>query len=111
MHAVFFDDHRLLLSGRSGLQCDLLSVSGAAGGDLFYHNTHGACCSSSLLIPFALYSPAASSLSSMLHAHSHSRPSQTPLSGLSVRILCVLFLTRTCMEYSFAHCTDSRDAH
>ena len=67
---------------------------------LFYHNTHGALLLKQLAIPFALYS-LQPPLSSMLHALSLSKQTVADtLSGSLVRILCVLFLTRTCMEAS-----------
>ena len=67
---------------------------------LFYHNTHGAMLLKQLAIPFALYS-LQPPLSSMLHALSLSKQTVADtLSGSLVRILCVLFLTRTCMEAS-----------
>lgn len=67
---------------------------------LFYHNTQGALLLKQLAIPFALYS-LQPPLSSMLHALSlsHQAVTDTFLGSLT-RILCVLFLTRICMQTS-----------
>lgn len=106
----FFDDHRLLLSGRSGLQCDLLSVSGAAA--LSVLSQHPRCPAAQAAgHPVCFVFPAASPVQHapcLILKQADRRRHPERLSGTD--LMCAVS-DQNLHGGLFAHCTDSRDAH
>ena len=105
-----FDDHRLLLSGRSGLQCDLLSVSGAAA--LPVLSQHPRCPAAQAAgHPVCFVFPAASPVQHapcLILKQADRRRHPERLSGTN--LMCAVS-DQNVHGGLFAHCTDSRNAH